>query len=538
MNKLAAAMVAILAIAMAGCLEQDNEFTINPDGSGKVKIKSVAAPVSFNLTDKKSPEELLKQNVRETLEGSAGVDAWSDVVASLRDDGKTSFTGTAYFKNIDELKLKVMGVNSSGPELGVVKEPNRLIVTLTGEKKNTKAPEPPGNLSEDQIKARMKEERAKYQQSKPMMEAFIKDVKIHTRVNLPGAVGEVHNFKKVGPAAVEVTFEGGKLLKAMESLIMDDAFLRKAVLEGRDISSTGPDDEGVFMEKLFGEKAPLSAITQGDLKTAFDYEKEAAPARKNLPELLKKYGAAAAAIPQAAGAGFKSVKVAGVQLVTVADNERGVRPFNHSEPGMSLAIIAELSGAALTAKEGKVTKATADTGENLLPKSDFERKIHFPRLSDDKKAIVFDVKLNLPGPKSAGIKEVTGTIQYMVADKTKEVDLGLTEFKKGAKGKEYGVVIEKIEANTFQEGRQEMELRLNLAHEDLESVTFYDAAGKKLETSSAGYSSSGKETTVTYNVKGKFPAKGKIVAKVFDEPKTYDATFTISGIDLLGRPQK
>jgi hypothetical protein len=529
------ALVALLALA--GCLDLDDDFTLNPDGSGKVKIKCVSAPVSFDIGEKKSPDEVMRKSVRETLEQSTGVDAWSDVVAAIRDDGKMSFTGTAYFKDIDQLRLKIMGNTSSISELVFKKEKDAVSVEVTGEKKERKAPEPPGKLTEEQIKERMKDQRAKYQQSKPMMEAFIKDVKIHTRINLPGALGEVHNLKKVGPNSADLSFDGAAVLKAMEGLIMDDAFLRKAVEEGRDLNQSGPEADFAFTERLFGESAPIKATTKGPLKAGFNYEAEAAPARKNLDALLKKYGAAPAATPVAAGAGFKSVRIAGVQMVQVAENDRGIRPFNHSEPGISFSIVAELGGAALSAKEGKLMKAVSDAGENLLPKSDFDRKIHFPRLSDDKKAIVFEVQMGMPGPKVAGIKEISGTITYMVADKTKDVDLGLAEFKKGAKGKEFGASIEKIEPG-FQEGHQELEIKLNLSKDDVESVTFYDAAGKKLEVSASGYSSSGKESTLGFSLKGKFPAKGKIVAKVFDDPKTYDAPFTISNVDLMGRPQK
>jgi len=520
MKRRPSVLPAVLALALAGCLDQDNEFTLNPDGSGKVKIKCVAASVGFDIGEKKTPDELLKKNVRETLEGSEGVDAWSDVVAGLRDDGKMSFAGTAYFKDVEQLKLKVMGVTGSGPELAVRKEKGALIVQLSGDKKEPKPAQPPGNLTEEQIKARMKEERAKYQQGKAVMESFIKDVKLRTRFNFPGAVGEVHNFKKMGSNSVEIAFDGGKLLQVLEALMMDDAFLRKAIVEDRDVASSGPDEEGLFVEKMFGEKAPVMASTQGPLKPAFNYEAEAAAARKNQPDLLKKYIAIPAAAPAAAGAVLKGIRVAGVQLVHVADNQRGLRPFNAGEPSLTLAVIAELSGAALAAKDGKVTKAVTDDGENILPNGAFAREIHFPRLSDDKKSVVFDVKLNLPGPKAAGIKEVTGSLRYMVADKTKEVDLGLAEFKKGAQGKELGAQIEKLEASRFSEGKQELELRLNVAHEDVESVAFFDASGKRLDVSSAGYSSSGKVTTLTFLMKGKFPAEGKVVARVFDEPKT------------------
>jgi hypothetical protein len=512
------ALVAVLALALAGCVDLYVEYTINPDGSGMVKIRCISSPVSFNLSEKKSPEEIMKANVRETLEQSAGVDAWSDVQAAIRDDGKMSFTGTAYFKDIEQLKLKVMGVSSQVPELVYRKEKDGTVsVEVTGEKKEQKAAEPPGNLNEDQIKVRMREERAKYQQGKPILEVFLKDVKFRNRVNLPGAVGEAHNFKKVGPSAVEVSFDGNTLLKVLDGLILDDAYVRKSIEEGRDLKP-GTESDTVFMEKLFGENAPIKAVTKGPLKPAFDYEAEAAPARKNLPEFLKKYVAVPGPIPAAAGAGFKNVRVAGVQIVHVMDGEREIKPFDHKESGLSLSIVAELSGAALSTKEGKLLRATADTGENLLSRDDWDRKIHFPQLSNDKKSIVFEVHLGMPGPKAAGIKEISGSIQYKVADKTKEVDLGIPEFKKGSKGTEFGTEIGKIEESTSQEGRQELELKLKLAHEDVESVSFFDGAGKILEVSDAGSSSSGQETTLKFRLQGKFPAKGKIVARVFDEP--------------------
>src|SRR6185436_757414 len=134
------------------------------------KIKCVSTAVSFNLGDKKSPEELLKQNVRETLEKSEGVDGWADLVAALRDDGKMSFTATAYFKDVEQLKLHVMGISSNSSELVFRKEAGGISVEMVADKKDAKPPTPPEKMTEEEIKARMKEERAKYQQSKPMME--------------------------------------------------------------------------------------------------------------------------------------------------------------------------------------------------------------------------------------------------------------------------------------------------------------------------------------------------------------------------------
>src|SRR5436190_6005453 len=121
MRRIAAALAAVIAFALTGCLDLDEEYTLNPDGSGKVKIRCALAPMRFT-NKKKSPEELLKSDVRETLEKCGGVDAWTDVSAVQRDDGKIEFKGTAYFRDYSKLKLSILGMTSSMSKTVVAKE--------------------------------------------------------------------------------------------------------------------------------------------------------------------------------------------------------------------------------------------------------------------------------------------------------------------------------------------------------------------------------------------------------------------------------
>ena len=99
MRRFNAVLSAVFAITLAGCLDLDEEYSINPDGSGKVKIKCALAPMRFTNA-KKSPEELLKSDVRETLEKCGGVDAWTDVSAVQRDDGKIGVMDYYNMKNL------------------------------------------------------------------------------------------------------------------------------------------------------------------------------------------------------------------------------------------------------------------------------------------------------------------------------------------------------------------------------------------------------------------------------------------------------
>jgi len=533
MRRSVAAVAAFFVLALVGCLDLDEEYWINPDGSGKVKIKCASTPFRFSNA-KKSPEETLKTDVRETLEKCGGVDAWTDVSATQRDDGKTVFVGTAYFRDYTKLRLSIMGVTSSMAKTVLSQDGGALTLTVTPEQKGTPPAEPP-KLTEEEIQAKIKQERAKYLQSKPMMETFLKEAKVATRYHLPGALGEVNNFKKLDDRSVELKMDGATLLAALDGLMKDDKFMRKTVESGQDLDKSGPPVDDVFVEKLFGQKGPVKASTKGALAPVFNYEAEAGKAREGMAELQAKFGAASAAVAPPAGAGFKNVAIAGVQWVHAADDQRGIAPFSKNRPSYSVAVTAELGGSALAAKGGSLLKAVADTGENLLPKEEFEREISFPRLSEDKTAITFDVQLAVPGPKVAGIREISGTLTYTVADKIVDADLGIGAYAKGTKGKLHGAEIENVEAG---DDAGEVSLKIGLPLETIASVDFYDEKGAKLQSSRQGYSSSGDECSIQFSIRGVLPKKGKIVAKLYDSPKTYEAPFKITNVDLLGRSKK
>lgn len=65
-----------------------------------------------------------------------------------------------------------------------------------------------------------------------------------------------------------------------------------------------------------------------------------------------------------------------------------------------------------------------------------------------------------------------------------------------------------------------------------------DASGAALKTTDGGSWSSGDETSKTLTLKGKFPPKGRIVARVYEDLKEYEIPFKIENVDLLGRPMK
>src|SRR5262245_2586975 len=104
MNRFRLASLGLLCLFVAGCVEGEVTYTVNPDGSAKVRVDvvTVVPPNPFGgdvkidpKKDAKGPgeeplDELLRQAIRQTLE-SPGIVAWKDVTAQFRPDGKLKF---------------------------------------------------------------------------------------------------------------------------------------------------------------------------------------------------------------------------------------------------------------------------------------------------------------------------------------------------------------------------------------------------------------------------------------------------------------
>jgi hypothetical protein len=512
----------LLLLAAAGCIELEQDFTLNPDGTGKVVVRWVAAPMEIGPA--KSPEARAQSLLKDEVTKSEGVDAWKDVTCKARDDGKFEFRGTAYFKDFSQLKLHNTGFKLM--RLKLSKDAAGQLVVVN-EPKTEDAPAKA--LSDDEAKKKLKEERAQYQQTKRMIEMLLADLKVTARIQFPGRIGQATNFKKDGESAVRLTLEGKTFLKVLDELIMNDEWMLKVVRSGP-LQDAGPGDE-LLAEKVFGEKGPVRAVTTGELKPNFDYESEAAPARKAWEAFAATLGAGPIG-PAAKGGDFKSLKVAGVKYRHEDASERGL---GYEDPGLELNLIGELPGTILKAKEGRVNRAMTDAGESLLP-MESDRTIRMIQLSTDSAAIAFDVRLLLPPAGAKGLKEVSGVITYIVGGKIKEVDLGFEELKEGAKGK--NAEITGLEESKWEEGSQSLDLRLEMSNDLIESIVVKDATGAVLKTKQTSSMTMNDVTTRSLTLKGAYPAKGRIYVKVYDDLKSYEIPFKIENVDLLGRPLK
>ncbi|MDX1565020.1 MAG: hypothetical protein R3236_06415 [Phycisphaeraceae bacterium] len=244
----------------------------------------------------------------------------------------------------------------------------------------------------------------------------------------------------------------------------------------------------------------------------------------------------AVAIPAAETAELKNLRVGGVRLINFEDKDNGIRPFNWSA-GLTMSLVGELPEAALAVQKGELTEAVADNGKSLLREKKWDRRISFPKLSKDRKQVVFQAKMVVPGPDVRGLKRLSGTLTYLTSTGTKEQDLGTMALKKGTKGPALGAEVVSVAPSKWRKGKQELKLKLAIEKETIKQIQFLDADGKPLAFKKSGSMSTKDWVQLGFTAE-KFPDTAKIKLTLHDNLKKKDLRFTLRNVTLTGRPLK
>lgn len=301
-------------LSLISCFEVEQEFTLNPDGTGKVVLDCVVQ--NFSLDGNSEPsEENLKKSVATLIKDSKGVDAWRDITYAWTDDGRIKFKGTAYFSDISKLKFSNIGILTFDWS---VKDGNGSLTMDFNESEDGGEKK----LASKDLELRKKEivaERQKFKQSKPMLSGFMAGLQHKAVFNLPGKEGTTTNFaeEKDGKLSVEVT--GEKLLAAMDKLVNDDAWLIANSFDPQE----GPSNVESMSEELFGKQGPVKAERTGLGKPLFDYATEVATAQKDFAKLQEKF--TDPITPPATGEAMKSLEIVGVQMSDEIDEKLGFK---------------------------------------------------------------------------------------------------------------------------------------------------------------------------------------------------------------------
>ena len=523
--------VLFAALLISGCIQSEQEYSLNPDGSGKVVYKIEYPVLSFG--EESTPEDKAKSAVRELLEESSGIEAWKDIRYELLSGDRLAFEGTAYFPDFNALELHNGELGDYKPSFAVDEEDQR-VLRIASEPEAGKSEEPP-ELSEQDLDAAVTEMQTEYKTARGMLTGILTGMRIDQRYHLPGDAIDISNFQRADKGAYQLTFEGEALLALMDELMGNAELLREQLKQGRNPLKDQPMRDKELNQRLFGEKGPLKIVLDNAAEALFDYQAEVQVASTEFIEFQKSLDIVPLAVPDPAGdSGFSEIIVGGIKLVRASHLDAFVRPFS-DEPSYSLALIGRFPGSVVDVENGELLQAIADNGEDLLPERDFSRRIHSPDLSDDKTEVGFEVSMKLPSSDVRGLKMVSGVLEYTIAQGAETFDLGIQKFEQGASGTSFDASITGLEPNPYGDGTVLL-LSLKLSGDQVIAVQFFDDNGQLIETRRQSYMSSGGTTELEFVAEPGFPASGSIKVEKHSDLQKHRARFEISNIDLLGRP--
>ena len=527
----------ICVTAIAGCVDEKKEITLNPDGSGKIVYEVTFKPSGFDLDGKESdPAEDMKKEIVKILEDSKGIETWKDISFKLTDEKKVYFTGTAYFRDIAEVKIKPGGFSSSEKMVFSKDQSGKTIIEI--KQKVKKATKEKKEFTEAQLVEEVLKVKKKYTKSRPMMWGMDKDLKIETVIHLPGRIVDISNFEKVNDTTARIKLEGTKMLGGMDAMMLDDEYLKEQIKAGRNPVQDGPGDALKANEAYYGQYAPVRIVVEGNAKNQFDYKAEVVTAKDNFKDMLKESGVSAKSatlIAQGADVLLKSgdAMIAGARLVRYSDSKRDIRPFGYDK-GYSLNMVVELPDENYFINDGILESALTDTGQDLLPPNDHARKIRWIKLSKDKRAAKFDINLPIPNDEAKGLAELTGTLNAIKWTGTINIVLEDVDFTK-----KENQIIDGFKISPIKAGSKYITIKPKLLVKEYAGVKFYDDAGVEFDVKKSGFSSShGKYSSIGFRVEDKFPGKGKIVFEIRDNMTEHKIPFKISNVSLTGVPLK
>lgn len=428
-RNLALVLVCCSALFLAGCFESKQDYTINPDGSGKVTLDVLFDPSAVSMgSSQKDPQKEMEAAVRKIIKDAKGVDVWKDVTYKRMPDGRVNFKGTAYFPDLTKLEIQNYGTSFS-----LAKEGNTVTLLMKEEKEGkqgaAKKPAAPPSTppTEAEVDAEIQKAKGEWERSKPMMAAMLTGLKKEATLRLPGKMIEVNNFTKLGPNVVKVSMDGAKLIETLDAAMADTEWLKQQAMKG-DLAENGPPMDETLNQRYFGQPGPVRAKYDPGKKAQFDYKKETAAANKLYPKLLDTLGIVSRTVP---GAVLKD----GVTFTVgkVDDNRTTGEFFGGMK--VELVMTGDILTKAKSIRNFEVLTAVDDKGEDLRKEKEESGGGYTYQTggsSDNEGQLKQELSLKNPARAATVIQELSGHMELYVPDKDPKSKVLVKGFMKQA----------------------------------------------------------------------------------------------------------
>lgn len=245
---LAALSVAAM-VALTGCLEQSQTFTIYPDGSGKVEMKVVikgqmAAMVKAAQAAETGAGAAAADPAAELRQQFGGKTYWQDVKVGDGPEGSYGMSGTAYFDNVNELA-------PTDGSIQFVKDGDGFKFTVHqggGLLGAGNAAGMGGAMTPEQQQAMAAQI--------PQMKAMFEGLEVNLRVRMPGQVAATDGFNgKEGRMATFRLDTDGLIAMAQSGARPADTFVASAGAPGRELQA----EWDAFKQELAKVKAAAAS---------------------------------------------------------------------------------------------------------------------------------------------------------------------------------------------------------------------------------------------------------------------------------------
>ncbi|MCD6430195.1 MAG: hypothetical protein J7L57_03140 [Deltaproteobacteria bacterium] len=531
---------AAVSFLLGGCFQITEIYTLNPEGSGKVVYEAVFPVTDLGIEKSIDPEIKLKEEILAELKHAKGVEAWDEVSYKYEGKDKIYFKGTAYFKDLSKLKFYNFGIKTTFLDLIIFsRKEGRLSIELrsskTAEKNDSGEKKIEEKhmlaLTEAEVKQQLVESKKEIIKTKMMLAGLLSDLKIERTFYLPGTIAYSSNFERNLDGSVRNNFAGARLLELITAKLDDEEWLRQQIRIGRDVEEEYLPDKYNVNGHLFGQKTPVRVVMTKTDVPLFDYEKEIAQVKINYQNFLAKLEPLKLPAPiKVDPATIGKFSVAGIRYIAFDDVENGIQPLGYRR-GYTLAIMGILQEQARKLLPGKLETALTDTGISLLPESDRDREISWPKLGKDGRTVLLELELKNPGQKVKSLQKLSGTLDYLVsAGEFNMVDLGISKFEKGVEGHKFG-------AKVISAGVDSFDILVDVVKDSIKSAKLFDKQDNKVDAI-CSYSWSPTYTILKFSPMQQgqqLPLEGKVQLEILADFKVYELEFELTDIPLFGR---
>jgi hypothetical protein len=299
------AALALCIFTLSGCVKTKQNYWINEDGSGKMKLEMMMSKKnvmrgrgqqnkSFEPTHEDTIEWVNEINEK-LLKQAEGIRAWKNLDYGFSEDGDKRFSGTFYFADITEVRLgkelPSLPVRHFNEDRMVWKWPAQKEEQEEGKAGKSPRPWREEPLSDEEVQKRVEDIQGQFEARSAMMQMAMQMFEYTAIFHLPYKIKSVKNGEQTGTRTVKVTFEGDRLMERYEKLMENEEALRRLVVEegvnsfdfdNKKLARAAFSSEGGLIEVHF-----RTGLFAGGAKNYFSFEDTLASLPEKKPALLQ-----------------------------------------------------------------------------------------------------------------------------------------------------------------------------------------------------------------------------------------------------------